>query len=122
MTRAARGLGVSQPALSAAVRRLEEETGTALLDRTGRGVELTAAGRAFAARAEDAVRAADAALRDVRELTGLEAGSIRVGCGATATAFLLPPVVNAVRTAHPRLRFYVREAGSTQVADRKSVV
>ncbi len=117
MTRAARGLGVSQPALSAAVRRLEEETGTALLDRTGRGVEHTAAGRALAARAEEAVRAAEAALRDVRELTGLEAGSIRVGCGATATAFLLPPVVNAVRSAHPGLRFYVREAGSTQVAE-----
>ena len=117
MTRAARSLGVSQPALSAAVRRLEEEAGTALLDRTGRGVELTEAGRAFAARAEEAVRSADAALRDVRELMGLESGSIRVGGGATATAFLLPPVVNALRRSHPGLRFYVREAGSRQVAE-----
>ena len=117
MTRAARTLGVSQPALSAAVRRLEEEAGTALLDRTGRGVELTAAGRAFATRAEEAVRGAAAALRDVRELMGLESGSIRVGGGATATAFLLPPVVNALRRSHSGLRFYVREAGSRQVAE-----
>jgi DNA-binding transcriptional LysR family regulator len=117
MTRAARELSVSQPALSAAVRKLEEEAGAPLLDRTGRGVELTAAGREFLSRAQDAVRAADAALRSVRELVGLETGSIRVGGGATAAAFLLPPAVSALRRRHPALRFYVREAGSTAVAE-----
>ncbi len=117
MTRAARALGVSQPALSAAVRRLEAEAGAPLFDRTGRGVELTAAGRAFAARADEAVRSAEAALRAVRELTGLETGSIRVGGGATATAFLLPRVVAALRKRHQGVRFYVREAGSRQVAE-----
>lgn len=117
MTRAARALGVSQPALSASIRKLEAEVGTSLLDRTGRGVEPTAAGLAFLARAEETVRAADAGLRAVRELVGLETGSIRVGGGATATAFLLPPVVSAIRARHPGLRFYVREAGSTSVAE-----
>lgn len=116
MTRAARVLGVSQPALSAAVRKLEEEVGAPLLDRTGRGVELTEAGRAFLARAREAVLAAEAAVRDVRHLVGLETGSIRLGGGATATAFLLPSVVSAVLQRHAGLRFYVREAGSTAVA------
>jgi DNA-binding transcriptional LysR family regulator len=117
MTRAARTLGVSQPALSAAMRRLEDEVGSPLLDRTGRGVEMTAAGSAFLARAEEAVRAADAGLRAVRELVGLETGSIRIGGGATATAFILPPVVSTIRRQHPGLRFYVREAGSTAIAE-----
>lgn len=117
MTRAARALGVSQPALSASVRKLEEAAGTPLLDRTGRGVELTAAGAVFLPRAEEAVRAAEAGLRAVRELAGLEHGSIRVGGGATAAAFLLPPVVSALRRAYPGLRFYVREGGSSSIAD-----
>jgi DNA-binding transcriptional LysR family regulator len=116
MTRAARAVGVSQPALSAMLSKLEREVGAELLHRTGRGVELTEAGRVFLRHAEDALRGAEAGVRAVRELAGLERGSIRVGGGATATAYLLPPVVSAVRRAHPGLRFYVREAGSNAVS------
>lgn len=116
MTRAARSLGVTQPTLSAMLRKLENEVGAELLHRTGRGVELTEAGRVFLTHAEDAVRRADTAVEAVRELMGLEKGSIRVGGGATATTYLLPPVVSAVSRAHPGLRFYVREAGSNAVS------
>jgi DNA-binding transcriptional LysR family regulator len=116
MTKAARALGVTQPALSAMLRKLEAEAGAELLFRTGRGVELTEAGRVFLRHAEEAVGRADAGVRAVRELVGLQAGSIRVGGGATATTYLLPRVVSEVRRAHPGLRFYVREAGSSAVA------
>jgi DNA-binding transcriptional LysR family regulator len=116
MTRAARALAVTQPALSAALRKLEQEVGAPLLHRTGRGVELTEAGRVFLEAAEDTVRRAESAVRAVREVIGLERGSIRVGGGATATTYLLPRVVSAVRAAHPGLRFFVREAGSRAVA------
>lgn len=116
MTKAARAGGVTQPALSAMVKKLEEEVGAALLHRTGRGVELTEAGRVFLVHAEDALRRADGAVAAVRELMGLERGSIRIGGGATATSYLLPPIVSAVRAKYPGLRFYVREAGSSAVA------
>ncbi len=116
MTRAARSLGVSQPALSAMLKKLEAEVGATLMHRTGRGVELTEAGRVFLNHAEDAIRRADLGVEAVRELVGLQRGSIRVGGGATATTYLLPPVVSAVRSAHPGLRFYVRESGSNTVA------
>lgn len=116
MTRAAQAMGVTQPALSAVVKKLETEVGAELLHRTGRGVELTEAGRVFLAHAEESLRAAAAGVKAVRELAGLERGSIRVGGGATATTYLLPPVVSAVRKMFPGLRFYVREAGSLAVA------
>src|SRR5258705_9556413 len=116
MTRAARSLGVSQPALSAMLRKLEAEVGAELLHRTGRGVELTEAGRVFLAQAEDAIRRVDGAVEAVRQVVGLERGSIRIGGGATATTYLLPPVVSAIRKRHPGLRFYVREGGSSAVA------
>lgn len=116
MTKASRALGVTQPALSAMLKKLELEVGTPLFHRTGRGVTLTEAGRVFLASAEDSLRAADQGVQAVRELLGLERGSIRVGGGATATTYLLPPVVSAVRKKHAGLRFYVREAGSSAVA------
>lgn len=116
MTRAARSLGLTQPALSASLRKLEAETGAPLVHRTGRGLELTEAGRTFLKYAEEAVRRADDGVRAVRELVGLHAGSIRVGGGATVTTYLLPRVVSAVRAAHPGLRFSIREAGSSAVA------
>ena len=117
LTRAAERLGVTQPALSAMIKKLESEAGAPLLDRTGKGVALTAAGRVFLEHAEVSVRRADEAVASVRELVGLEAGSIRVGGGATAVAHLLPGVVSEVRREHPALRFYVREAGSRAVAE-----
>lgn len=116
LTRAARELGVTQPALSAMLRKLEKELGTELLHRTGRGVELTEAGGEFLTHAELAIREADAGVRAVRELLGLERGTVRVGGGATAITYLLPPVIAMVRARHPGLRFSIREAGSTQVA------
>jgi len=116
MTRAAVRLGVTQPALSAAIRKLEEEVGAELLHRTGRGVELTEAGRTFVAFCEQSVASADAGVVAVRELLGLGRGSIRVGAGATASSYLLPPVVGAMHRARPGLKFSIREAGSSQVA------
>lgn len=117
MTRAAGALGVSQPALSAALGKLEEELGAALFHRTGRGVEATDAGRVFLEHAANTLRAADKGVVAVRELVGLETGSIRVGAGATAAGYLLPEAIRAVQREHPGLRFSIREAGSTAVSE-----
>lgn len=117
MTRAARALGVSQPALSAMLRKLEQEVGTSLLHRTGKGVELSEAGRVFLRHADDAIRNADEALHEVRRLSGLETGSIRAGAGATAASYILPAVVSEMRRAYPGLKFHVREMGSSAVVE-----
>lgn len=117
MTRAAQRLGVTQPTLSAMLKKLESEVGADLFHRTPRGVELTEAGEAFVMHATSAVRAADMASQAVRELIGLEQGSIRVGGGATAMGEMLPGIIGRVRREHPGLRFSVREAGSATVAN-----
>jgi hypothetical protein len=116
MTRAAAQLGVTQPALSAMLKKLEKEVGTPLLHRAGRGVTLTEAGRVFLAHAEDSVRSAESAVRAVRQLLGLEYGLVSIGGGATAVSYILPPAVSEIRRKHSGLRFYVREAGSHAVA------
>ena len=116
MTRAAEQLGVTQPALSAALRKLEDELGTELFHRTGHGVEATEAGKVFVEHAKITLRASQQTSEAVRSLVGLETGSIRVGAGATATGYLLPGAIQEVRKRHPGLRFSIREAGSSQVA------
>ncbi len=117
MTRAAESLGVSQPALSAAVRKLEAELGTELFHRTGHGVEPTEAGKVFVEHAQITMRASEKAREAVRSLVGLETGSIKVGAGATATGYLLPSAIHAVRDEYPGLKFSIREAGSGAVAE-----
>ncbi|MEZ6241602.1 MAG: LysR family transcriptional regulator [Phycisphaerales bacterium] len=116
MTRAGEALGVTQPALSAMLKKLEAEVGADLLHRTGRGVTPTDAGLVFLEHAREAVQRADAGVSAVRELVGLEHGSIKVGGGATAVGYILPRVISRVRREHPGLRFQIREGGSSAVA------
>jgi DNA-binding transcriptional LysR family regulator len=108
-TEAARHAHLSQPALSASVRRLEEAFGARLLHRGRDGARLTAAGEALVPR----VRASLAALADgrraVAEVMGLHAGEVRLGAGTTATTYLLPPVLARYREEHPEIRYLLRE-------------
>lgn len=117
MTVAAQRLGVSQPTLSFAVRKLEEELGVDLFSRTGRGLTPTEACLVLLEHSDQAVRSVDAGVRAVRALAGLEAGTVRIGAGATVVTYLLPGVVQRFRQRYADLRVSVREAGSTQVAE-----
>jgi len=54
--------------------------------------------------------------RDIAEHLGLQAGTVRVGGGATVTSFLLPPAIASFHAVHPGIRFYVKEAGSHEIA------
>lgn len=117
MTRAAAILHRTQPALSSQLARLEDEVGTRLFHRTPRGLALTDAGRLFKGYVEEALmRLADG--RDaVRALAGLERGELAVGGGATATTYLLPPILKRFHERHPAIRLRLRELGSSAVAD-----
>ena len=117
MTVAAQRLGVSQPTLSFAVRKLEEELGVDLFSRTGRGLTPTEACLVLLEHGDQAVRNVDAGVRAVRALAGLEAGTVRIGAGATVVTYLLPGVVQRFRQRYADLRVSVREAGSSQVAE-----
>jgi DNA-binding transcriptional LysR family regulator len=114
-TAAARHGHVSQPALTAAIAKLEEEVGARLFVRGPAGAALTAEGRALLPRARAALSAVEAGKRAVREVVGLEAGEVHVGGGATACTHFLPPVLARFRVAHPRVRLVLREATSAGV-------
>ena len=115
-TRAAEELFVAQPALSATVRRLEDELGLRLFDRTTRRVALTPAGEAF-------VRRAERVLGDLREMraemadhAGAARGRLRVGAWYTVDPWL-PEMLSPFHAAHPAVEVTVREVNSDRMLD-----
>lgn len=117
MTRAAESLHLTQPAVSSQLARLESELGTRLFDRTPRGMTLTEAGRAFRVHAEGALERLEDGRRALGELRGLERGTLRIGGGATATTYLLPPLLGRFHARWPGIRLFLREQGSRAVVD-----
>jgi DNA-binding transcriptional LysR family regulator len=117
ITEAARRVHVSQSALSRRLQLLETELEAELLVRGRHGAELTAVGRLAVTHARSIVSRCDEMVRDVADLLGLRQGMVRVGGGATVTSFLLPPAIASFQADHPGIRFYVKEAGSKEVAD-----
>lgn len=93
--RAAQRVHKSQPALTGCVRRLEAALGTALFERAGRGIRLTAAGEALARRARTLRVAADDAVREIAEVGAGTSGHIRIGVLPTLARFLMPPLCRA---------------------------
>ena len=112
LTRAARALHLSQPAVSAQLAKLEDDLGTALFHRTPKGMELTEAGELFQAYAEQSLLFLEDGRQALDALKGLRAGTLSVGGGATATTYLLPPLLRRFHEAYPAVRLYVREQGS----------
>jgi LysR family transcriptional regulator, regulator of abg operon len=107
---AARLLGMSQPALSRALQQLEEELGVQLMNRSGRGVSLTAAGSAFLARA----RVAEAELRkaaDEARNTIDDDGSslLALGLSPVGASLLLPQLFITLRQVRPKTRIRILE-------------
>jgi DNA-binding transcriptional LysR family regulator len=108
-TAAARQAHLSQPALTASIHRLEAHFGARLLHRDRRGAALTAAGEALVPRIRAALAAIEDGRRAVAEVLDLRAGQVRLGAGATACTYLLPPALASFRRRHPAIRFILRE-------------
>lgn len=108
-TEAARRAHLSQPALTASIRRLEDFFGATLLHRGRRGAAPTAAGEALLPRARAALAAIDEGRRAIEEVLELRTGEVRMGAGATACTYLLPKEIARYRRAHPGVTFRLRE-------------
>lgn len=100
-TRAAAELGVSQSALSHAMRGLEQRLGLRLLARTTRSVGLTEAGEQLLDRLQPALDGIADGLDAVARLRDRPAGTVRITCGRHAAETVLWPVIDRVMAEHP---------------------
>ncbi len=109
-TAAAAVLGLTQPAVSQMVRRLEQRTGTALVEKAGRSVRLTEAGQVLARYAESVLSAIEAAEDEVSAIAGLRAGRVRLMAFPSSSASLVPRALVKLRERHPGVQVSFVEA------------
>jgi len=93
LTRAADRLHVSQPALSAQIKALEDEFGVELFERVPSGMALTSAGKRLLPAARDVIAAAQALTSEARALTGEVAGRVRLGTLSDPEFLRLPQLL-----------------------------
>src|ERR671913_1618346 len=104
VTAAAKELHYSQPSVTHHLARLEAETGAQLLQRVGRGIRLTPAGRLLADRAAEIIGRIDVADAELAAHVGLTAGRVRLASFSSVIGSLVPRAVAALTGKHPDLQ------------------
>ena len=110
VTAAARALNYAQPSISHHIARLEAETGTQLLERVGRGIRLTDAGRLLAERAEEIIGRLDAAEAELAAHVGLREGRVRLAAFPSALGTIVPAAAARLEAETPGMDFMLTEA------------
>jgi molybdate transport repressor ModE-like protein len=110
ITAAATCLGYSQPAVSQQIKRLEKRLGVAVIERVGRSVRLTEAGRVLARHAPAVTTALDAAAGELAELRGLRAGRVRLVGFPSASPTVVPRLLTDLAEHHPGITITYVEA------------
>ena len=115
---------VSQPGVSRSLKRLEEEVGTSLLERSGRILRPTHAGRVFKRHLDASLHALDDGLAAVEELLDPETGTVGIGFQPSLGTWLVPRVIASFRREHPQVQFRLEHSydapGSSLVADGRA--
>lgn len=117
-TRAAAVLGISQPSISARVRRLEERLGEPVFERLGRGVRLTPTGEVLRAAADRALALAQEADQLWSGLGSEHRGFVRGAASTTVAGYVLPAAIARFRRAHPAVDVEIR-VGNTAHVERQ---
>lgn len=110
-------LGISQSAVSHALKGLENEWQVTLLSRSQAGIEMTDVGRGLLVRAREMLSVAEAIRQEISAVRGLNHGVLRIGSfGPTSSLQLLPRILDQYRKDYPGIDIYVEEAGDDDVA------
>lgn len=116
-TRAAASLHIAQPAVSQQIRRLEDELGLAVVERTTRRLKLTDAGELLVVRARRILAELEAAETELQALRGMETGHVTIGAMHTMGPVDLSLAVALFSERHPNVQLTVREQSSEEMAE-----
>lgn len=116
-THAADAIHVSQPALSALVRQLEQNLGVTLLERNTRNVEVTQIGREFYELAQRTLATFDEALAHIADYGTLRKGRITIAALPSLAASMLPGIVQEFMNEHPRIAVSIIDVPGDEVVD-----
>ncbi len=116
--RAADACHVSQPTLSTQIKKLEDELGVTLFERTNRSVRVTEHGEEVVARARQILIDVEAILNVGRRISGPLVGTFSLGVIPTLGPYLLPWLVPALTNEYPELRLAIHEDLTASLLDR----
>lgn len=111
--RAAAELGLSQPGLSRALARLEQELGAPLFDRRGRVLALNRFGRTYLEHARRILAEDEAGRRAIADLASPQTGTVALAFLYTVGNWLVPRLLLSFRAEHPRVRFHLVQGGNS---------
>jgi LysR family transcriptional regulator, hydrogen peroxide-inducible genes activator len=114
---AAERCAITQPALSMQIQDLEKELGLQLLERSRKGVGLTAGGREIAARAARVLADVRDLVDSARHLAGGFSGPFRLGAIPTIAPYILPQLLPLIRARHPGLELHLRETQTQRLLE-----
>jgi DNA-binding transcriptional LysR family regulator len=115
-TLAAHRLGISQSAVSHAMKSLEQELGVELLRRHQSSVELSDIGQQLLLRARSMLGLANTLRQEAADARGMKTGTLRIGSfGPTSSIKLLPKILHRFRQAHPGIEVHIDEGPDRQV-------
>jgi len=106
-SRAAEKMLRTQPAISIAIKRLEEELGESLFDRSSKSGTLTEAGKILFSYAQRLINLRDEAVSAIGELRGMYRGRLSIGANESTSLYLLPPLLLKYRAHHPKIKIEV---------------
>ncbi|NRQ35448.1 LysR family transcriptional regulator [Nonomuraea sp. NN258] len=112
---AAQKLYLSQPSVSHQVRQLEQALRTTLIDRSGARIRLTPEGEVMLEYAKRVFLLADEAVAAIRQVSGLQIGSLVAGGTTTVGTYLLPPLLAAFRDRHPGIEIGIQVGNAQQI-------
>lgn len=115
--RAAEALRVTQPAVSARIKALEQSLGVPLFERGHGSLVLSTAGRALRPHAEQLLHAVALARQAVHEIRPSAGGALQIGAALSICTYLLPDVLKRFQAAHPKVMITVRSGHSKEVLE-----
>lgn len=115
-TRAAAAMFLSQPTISEHIRALEQEAGQQLINRLGREIRVTEAGKILYSHARKMLLLQQEAMAAMGNYTGKLSGRLAIGAGTIPGAYILPQKIGAFKKSHPDITITLRIAGSRNIA------
>lgn len=119
-TKAAEKLYISQPALSMAIKKVEDGLGMPIFDRSTRPLSLTAAGEAYIRHIRETMDLEKDLEQQLQDIRSLNTGHICVGGSHYLNAYILPPILAGFSRRYPNIVVDIKEASSADLSEMLS--
>lgn len=115
MTRAAKQLSISQPALSRSIAKLEEELGVQLFDRKGRNVYLNRYGKMFLNRVEQSIKQIEIGKQEICDEIHPDSGTITLSFLPSLGVSIVPKILSSYQKIYSNVKFQLNQASNQQI-------